>query len=74
MVEGPAPAGYPIVNYEYAIVSVKQRSAATARDIKAFLQWIITTGNSQQYLGPVQFQPLPPSIVSLCDAQIAKIS
>jgi phosphate transport system substrate-binding protein len=74
MVDGPASGGYPIVNYEYAIVSVKQRSAATARDIKAFLDWMITTGNSTQYLDPVQFQPLPPSVVQLCDAQIAKIS
>jgi phosphate transport system substrate-binding protein len=74
MVDGPASGGYPIVNYEYAIVSVKQRSAATARDIKAFLHWMITTGNSSQYLDAVQFQPLPPSVVQLCDAQIAKIS
>lgn len=74
MVAGPASGGYPIVNYEYAIVSVKQRSAATARDIKAFLHWMITTGNSSQYLDAVQFQPLPPSVVQLCDAQIAKIS
>jgi phosphate transport system substrate-binding protein len=74
MVDGPASGGYPIVNYEYAIVSVKQRSSATARDIKAFLHWMITTGNSLQYLDPVQFQPLPPSVVQLCDAQIAKIS
>jgi phosphate transport system substrate-binding protein len=74
MVDGPASGGYPIVNYEYAIVSVKQRSAATARDIKAFLHWMITTGNSLQFLDPVQFQPLPPSVVQLCDAQIAKIS
>ena len=74
MVDGPASGGYPIVNYEYAIVSVKQRSAATARDIKAFLHWIITTGNLRQYLDKVQFQPLPPSVEQLCDAQIAKIS
>jgi phosphate transport system substrate-binding protein len=74
MVDGPASGGYPIVNYEYAIVSVRQRSAAVARDIKAFLHWIITTGNAAQYLQGVQFQPLPASVVSLCDAQIAKIS
>jgi phosphate transport system substrate-binding protein len=74
MVDGPASGGYPIVNYEYAIVSVKQRSAPIARDIKALLQWIITTGNSPQYLDSVQFQPLPSPVQQLCDAQIAKIS
>ena len=73
MVNGPASGGYPIVNYEYAIVVPGSRSAAKARDLKAFLHWAITTGNSSQYLGPVQFQPLPAPIVSLGDAQIAKI-
>ena len=73
MVDGPALTGYPIVNYEYAIVSTKQRSAAKARDIKAFLHWIITAGNAPQYLDQFRFQRLPASIVSLSDAQIAKI-
>ena len=74
MVDGPASGGYPIVNYEYAIVSVKQRNATSARDIKAFLHWIITAGNSAQYLDRVRFQPLPGPVALLCDAQIAKIS
>jgi phosphate transport system substrate-binding protein len=73
MVDGPAPGGYPIVNFEYAIVSTRQRSPATARDIKAFLHWAITTGNSAGYLDQVRFQPLPAPIVSLSDAQIARI-
>jgi len=74
MVDGPAPGGYPIVNYEYAIVSVRQPSAAAARDLKTFLHWAITTGNGAQYLDTVRFQPLPGPVVSLCDAQIARIS
>ncbi len=73
MIDGPAPGGYPIVNYEYAIVSTKQPDPAKARDIKAFLHWAITAGNSAQYLGQVLFQPLPGSVVTLSDAQIAKI-
>jgi phosphate transport system substrate-binding protein len=73
MVDGPAVTGYPIINYEYAIVSTSQRSAAKARDIKAFLHWVITAGNAPQYLDQFRFQPLPASIVSLSDAQIAKI-
>jgi phosphate transport system substrate-binding protein len=73
MVDGPAVTGYPIVNYEYAIVSTRQRSAAKARDIKAFLHWVITAGNAPQYLDQFRFQPLPASIVSLSDAQIARI-
>jgi phosphate transport system substrate-binding protein len=73
MIDGPATGGYPIVNYEYAIVSTRQPSAARARDIRAFLHWAITTGNSAQYLGGVRFEPLPPDVVALSDAQIAKI-
>ena len=73
MVNGPASNGYPIVNYEYAIVSTLQPNAAKARDVKAFLHWAITQGNLAQYLNKVQFQHLPPPIASLSDAQIAKI-
>jgi phosphate transport system substrate-binding protein len=73
MVNGPSSLGYPIVNYEYAIVSAKQPDAAKARDIKAFLHWAITQGNARQYLSLYQFQPLPKSIEPLSDAQIAKI-
>jgi len=73
MVNGPAPLGYPIVNYEYAIVSTEQRDAAKAHDIKAFLHWVITEGNAAQFLSLYQFQPLPKSIASFSDAQIAKI-
>jgi ABC-type phosphate transport system substrate-binding protein len=58
MVDGPAAAGYPTVNYEYAIVNASQPSATRARDIKAFLHWAITTGNAAQYLDQVRFQPL----------------
>ncbi len=73
MVNGPAPGGYPIVNYEYAVVAARQPSPARARDIKAFLHWVITTGNTAGYLDQVRFQPLPGAVVSLCDAQIARI-
>jgi phosphate transport system substrate-binding protein len=74
MVNGPAPDGYPIVNYEYAIVASSQPDASKARDIKAFLHWAITSGNAARYLGQVRFQPLPAPVVSLADAQIAGIS
>jgi phosphate transport system substrate-binding protein len=73
MVNGPDPGGYPVVNYEYAIVSTRQPSAVKARDIKAFLHWAITSGNAPSYLDQVRFQPLPGTVVSLSDAQIASI-
>jgi len=73
MINGPASGGYPIVNYEYAIVSTTQPTPAKARDIKAFLHWAITAPAAASRLSQVQFQPLPKPIVSLSDAQIAKI-
>ena len=73
MINGPAAAGYPIVNYEYAVVSSRQPSAARARDLQAFLHWAITSGNSASFLDQVRFQPLPADVVALADAQIASI-
>jgi phosphate transport system substrate-binding protein len=73
MVDGPAAGGYPIVNYEYAIVSTRQPSPAKARALRAFLKWVITTGNSAVYLDPVRFQPLPADVVALAVQQIDRI-
>ena len=73
MVNGPASGGYPIVNYEYAIVRSRQPDATRARDIRAFLHWAVTAGNSAQYLGQVRFQPLPGAVVTLSVQQIATI-
>ncbi|MGO9958445.1 MAG: phosphate ABC transporter substrate-binding protein PstS [Solirubrobacteraceae bacterium] len=73
MVDGPAAGGYPIVNYEYAIVGTRQSDPARARAIRAFLNWAITTGNSAGYLDPVRFQPLPAALVALADEQIGQI-
>jgi len=74
MIDSAASGAYPIINYEYAIVSTAQRGGARAQAIKAFLYWAITKGNAPAYLGPVNFQPLPPSVVSISEALISKIS
>jgi phosphate transport system substrate-binding protein len=75
MIAGPGGDGYPIVNYEYAIVSIHQPSAAQAKAIRDFLTWVvnINTGNSSSYLGQYNFQPLPPDIRTLSLQQIARI-
>jgi phosphate transport system substrate-binding protein len=74
MINGPAADGYPIVNYEYAIVKRTQSDGIQAEDMRAFLHWIVHTGqDSATYLDPVFFQPLPDSVVKQSDAQIAKI-
>ncbi|WP_420029173.1 phosphate ABC transporter substrate-binding protein PstS [Mycobacterium intracellulare] len=74
LINGPAPDGYPIVNYEYAIVNSGQKDAATAQTLQAFLHWAISDGNNSSFLDKVHFQPLPADVAKLSDAQIAKIS
>jgi phosphate transport system substrate-binding protein len=71
LINGSGADVYPIINYEYAIVSISQASATRAQDLRAFLSWAISTGSAQ--LAQVNFQPLPPSVVMLSQAQIAKI-
>lgn len=67
-------AGYPIINYEYAIVKSKQSSSAQATAVKNFLTWGITAGADVKYLGPVNFVALPSNVLSISKALIAKIS
>jgi phosphate transport system substrate-binding protein len=71
LVKGSGARAYPIVNYEYAIVSTAQGSAVRARDLRAFLSWAITSGAAQ--LAQVNFQPLPSSVVTLSGTQITEI-
>jgi phosphate transport system substrate-binding protein len=67
-------AGYPIINYEYAIVKKAQPSAAEATQVKKFLNWVLTTGNSSTYLSTVGFLPLPASAKSVATALVNSIS
>jgi phosphate transport system substrate-binding protein len=74
MIDANVPGGYPIINYEYAIVNTKQTNGTVAEDIRAFLYWTVHTGQSAtSYLTAVDFQPLPASVVTLTDNQIAQI-
>jgi phosphate transport system substrate-binding protein len=74
MIDANVSGGYPIVNYEYAIVNDKQTNGTVAEDIRAFLYWCVHSGQSStSYLSAVNFQPLPSAVVSLSDNQIAKI-
>jgi phosphate transport system substrate-binding protein len=66
-------AGYPIINYEYAIVKTTQPSSAEATAVKNFLTWGITTGNTSKYLVPVNFVALPPHTLAISKNLIAKI-
>jgi phosphate transport system substrate-binding protein len=75
MIYGTAPNGYPIINYEYAIVNKKQSSNTTAKAVRSVLQWTINPkdGNSPTYLTQVDFQALPTKVATNSYKQIAKI-
>ncbi len=70
LIYGNINNGYPIVNYEYAIVSDNQSSSSTAKNVRSVLEWAISPkyGNSTSYLSQVNFQPLPSKV----EAQSAK--
>lgn len=67
--------GYPLINFEYAIVKTRQPSAAAAARVKAFLQWVITSpqATSMVTAPSINFQPLPPDVQKLSMAQIGEI-
>lgn len=67
-------SGYPIINYEYAIVKKAQPSAAEATQVKKFLNWVLTTGNSSTYLSTVGFLPLPSSAKTVATTLVNSIS
>lgn len=75
LVYAPGDDSYPLVNYEYAVVSVRQPDPATAVAIRQFLLWAIALegGNSPKYLDAVHFIPLPDFVRALSENQIKRI-
>lgn len=75
LVYAPGDDAYPIVSYEYALVSTKQRDPATAAELRNFLVWALDTcnGSSQRNLAPVHFISLPIYVRALSIVQIEKI-
>lgn len=75
LVFAPGPNSYPLINYEYAIVSEQQVDSQTAAAISNFLLWCIAPqgGSTVNFLSPVNFIALPTSIRARSEIQIAKI-
>ena len=71
----PGANSYPLVNYEYAVVSMHQKDAATAAALRHFLLWSVALegGNAPKYLDAVGFIPLPDFIRALSERQIRQI-
>jgi phosphate transport system substrate-binding protein len=75
LVYAPGADSYPLINYEYAVVSSKQSDPRMSEAISNFLLWCIGPqgGNARSFLEPVHFIALPVSIRALSEMQIAKI-
>jgi len=69
----PGENAYPIVNYEYAIVSSKQPAPAIGSAIRDFLGWALSDGNNMSFMSKVHFLPLPAAVKALSQAQVDKI-
>jgi phosphate transport system substrate-binding protein len=70
----PGEKSYPLVTYEYAIVSRHQRDPATAAALRRFLLWCVEPSEDKAaILERVHFIPLPPHIWELSQAQIQLI-
>ena len=76
MIFGSATDGYPIVNYEYAIVPSKQPSALAAQAVRAVLAWAVdpTGGNAPTFLDQVGFVALPTQVQDISAKLIAKVT
>jgi phosphate transport system substrate-binding protein len=74
LVFAPASGSYPLVSYEYAVVSTKQSDPATAAAIRRFLLWaIVPSEENEAVLTAAHFIPLPPHTWELSQAQIQSI-
>ncbi len=74
LVNAPGANAYPLVNYEYAIVSTKQPKPEIAATMRKFLLWAIAPDETnQKYLNDQHFIALPAHIWVLSHDQIEMI-
>jgi len=75
LVFAPGDDSYPLINYEYALVSERQPNSQVASAISNFLLWCISPqgGSAAGFLNPVHFIALPIPIRARSEIQIAKI-
>ena len=63
LVNTPGANAYPLVNYEYAIVSTNQQNPAVAAAMRKFLLWAIAPDETNdKYINDENFIPLPAHI------------
>jgi phosphate transport system substrate-binding protein len=67
---------YPLVNFEYAIVSMVQKKPGVASALRNFLTWVVNPdeGNDATLLATVHFVPLPNRVRDIALRQISAIT
>jgi len=75
LVYAPGDDSYPLINYEYVVVSTRQADPKTAAALRHFLLWAVSLegGNAGTYLDRVGFVPLPDFIRAISEQQIGRI-
>jgi phosphate transport system substrate-binding protein len=75
LVYAPGDQSYPLINYEYAMVSIQQANPTAAAALRNFLRWSIAVdgGNAPKFLDEVGFIPLPDFIRAMSEKQIKRI-
>ena len=68
--DAPQSGAYPISGLSFLIV---RRSWEKNPDIKKFITWILTNGQSAEFTGPGHYSPLPASLQAKCLAAIGTI-
>ena len=67
----PGATSYPITAQSFILVYQKQSSASTAKDLKAWIGYLL--GDGQKLTTSVNFAPLPSNIDQQAKAQLSKI-
>ncbi len=69
--DAPGADAYPISSFTWLLVYQKQTNKDVGEQIKKFLSWALTEG--QTYAPALQYAPLPPEVVQKEEAQIQEI-
>jgi phosphate transport system substrate-binding protein len=72
IVNAPGDKSYPISGFSWAIVYQHQKDTNKGQAVANLLWWMIHDG--QQYAGPLNYAPLPDSIVTKAEAKIKSMT
>ena len=69
--DAPGATAYPICSFTYLLIPVKISDSAKRDNIKTFLHWMLTTGQSQ--VEALDYARLPKAVVAIEEKQISQI-